>query len=521
MFRFSPWKLWKWSNLRVAYFSDGLLQPPPFIDLRLWVWTIAAILCRPSHLPIASWSSWDAMLTSKILRSSGKTTWSSVFGFRSATKMVGFVSYRNCSLPRENGPKKGWEILAPPWIHFFGWRDVRRCCEHGWNKTKKTTAWNPKQPFINGCFNWMIPNVYIENGCFTKHPFINGCLGFQVWVKDVNFGALGDERFFFVWCLRLKFVVNDLTFQNSLEGPMLTKSGHERFSLKISGDESPTKWFMPMLYYTSTYHRFTPHPGCWLVTTRFITFVGIPTLNLENATIASWVVGVRPGKSSCWGADLCVEREAYLIGGGQCICVEAGLEEFLGDSKMFDLKSPTKMFLCTYLHQCMYMYIHTYTLPGRNIWDDTGNKNYNLEDLLPYSFGPVWSSGPVVLWPPQTQAPQDFASFPVENLLIYQPSTATFLQAASLDPLHNNMVNPDLLLESEGSNQWVRARDFPRETCVCWLPAAKWCCPWPWRACPKSIAAILWRRSCCLTTYVLVDLVKDLPQTTAWCVLTR
>ena len=41
------------------------------------------------------------------------------------------------------------------------------------------TSSNPKQPFINGCFNWMIPNLYIENGCFTKHPFINGCLGFQ------------------------------------------------------------------------------------------------------------------------------------------------------------------------------------------------------------------------------------------------------------------------------------------------------------------------------------------------------
>ena len=45
---------------------------------------------------------------------------------------------------------------------------------------KKTPTWNPKQPFINGCFNWMIPNLYIENGCFTKHPFINGCSGFQV-----------------------------------------------------------------------------------------------------------------------------------------------------------------------------------------------------------------------------------------------------------------------------------------------------------------------------------------------------
>ena len=34
-------------------------------------------------------------------------------------------------------------------------------------------------PSINGCFNWMIPNLYIGNGCFTKHLFINGCLEFQ------------------------------------------------------------------------------------------------------------------------------------------------------------------------------------------------------------------------------------------------------------------------------------------------------------------------------------------------------
>ena len=52
-------------------------------------------------------------------------------------------------------------------------------------------AWNPKQPFINGCFNWMIPNLYIGNGCFTKHPFINGCLGFLgiiiQWLIDLIF----------------------------------------------------------------------------------------------------------------------------------------------------------------------------------------------------------------------------------------------------------------------------------------------------------------------------------------------
>ena len=43
-------------------------------------------------------------------------------------------------------------------------------------------TWNPKQPFINGCFTWMIANLYIGNGCFTKHQFLNGCLGFQVYI---------------------------------------------------------------------------------------------------------------------------------------------------------------------------------------------------------------------------------------------------------------------------------------------------------------------------------------------------
>ena len=46
------------------------------------------------------------------------------------------------------------------------------------------------QPFINGCFNWMIPNLYIGNGCFTKHLFINGCLGFQA--SDVEFLLLDE-----------------------------------------------------------------------------------------------------------------------------------------------------------------------------------------------------------------------------------------------------------------------------------------------------------------------------------------
>ena len=70
------------------------------------------------------------------------------------------------------------------------WRDIPRFFRV-FVESCGTSAitWNPKQPFINGCFNGMIPNLYVENGCFTKHPFINGCLGFQVpWY----FGDISD-----------------------------------------------------------------------------------------------------------------------------------------------------------------------------------------------------------------------------------------------------------------------------------------------------------------------------------------
>ena len=46
--------------------------------------------------------------------------------------------------------------------------------KHSW------CTWNLKHLFINDCFNWMIPNLYVGNGCFTKHPFKTGCLGYQV-----------------------------------------------------------------------------------------------------------------------------------------------------------------------------------------------------------------------------------------------------------------------------------------------------------------------------------------------------
>ena len=68
-------------------------------------------------------------------------------------------------------------------------------------------SWNPKQPFINGCFNWMIPNLYIGNGCFTKHLFINGCLGFQA-IK-----SLGMVKSVFVVSFTYFSLVGGLKFQ--------------------------------------------------------------------------------------------------------------------------------------------------------------------------------------------------------------------------------------------------------------------------------------------------------------------
>ena len=54
-----------------------------------------------------------------------------------------------------------------PGAFLLGWNFVT-IWEVFWTKNmtswKIIYTWNPKQPFINGCFNWMIPNLYIENG---------------------------------------------------------------------------------------------------------------------------------------------------------------------------------------------------------------------------------------------------------------------------------------------------------------------------------------------------------------------
>ena len=42
----------------------------------------------------------------------------------------------------------------------------------------KRETWNSKANHVlYGCFNWMIQNPYMGNGCFTKHPKKNWLFG--------------------------------------------------------------------------------------------------------------------------------------------------------------------------------------------------------------------------------------------------------------------------------------------------------------------------------------------------------
>ena len=68
------------------------------------------------------------------------------------------------------------------------------------NRSIYGITWNLKHPFVNVCFNWMIPNLYMKHGCFTKHPFKTGCFGFQALPKNlqylVTFGCISATRVF-------------------------------------------------------------------------------------------------------------------------------------------------------------------------------------------------------------------------------------------------------------------------------------------------------------------------------------
>ena len=60
-----------------------------------------------------------------------------------------------------------------------------RGCTSPEKKKKLTWTWKPKHARMNfGGFNWMNPNHYMKNGCFTIAIHLKkGCLGFQGYPK--------------------------------------------------------------------------------------------------------------------------------------------------------------------------------------------------------------------------------------------------------------------------------------------------------------------------------------------------
>ena len=65
---------------------------------------------------------------------------------------------------------------------------------HQWNKTDflncgiyvMTSIWNLKQPVLSGCFSWMIPNLYINNGWVpSKNLYIIEWNDHSKWKIDI------------------------------------------------------------------------------------------------------------------------------------------------------------------------------------------------------------------------------------------------------------------------------------------------------------------------------------------------
>ena len=100
----------------------------------------------------------------------------------------------------------------------------------------------------------MIPNLYIENGCFTKHPFINGCLGFQVCIKIKSYQSSSCFFLFVVSAWKTLKNSSVIIFEtrtlkkNSVEFIVVWNSsfffGNENFHKKIgwSNEFKKTVW---------------------------------------------------------------------------------------------------------------------------------------------------------------------------------------------------------------------------------------------------------------------------------------
>ena len=109
-----------------------------------------------------------------------------------------------------SGKREG-ETVQGPQLTFrklvVGWLKKKRLCfwhhfSHTHHGKKTTSTWYPKHPLQNGCFCWMIPNVYLGNGCFTKLPLKNWLFdvpGMFFWEASTCFSNLFSHPCFVTW----------------------------------------------------------------------------------------------------------------------------------------------------------------------------------------------------------------------------------------------------------------------------------------------------------------------------------
>ena len=67
--------------------------------------------------------------------------------------------------------------------HILSWMDTCGfvvCCHRTWGI------------YVDGCFTWMIQNLYLGHVCFTKYPFNTGYLQFQIMIYMLLYILVGQ-----------------------------------------------------------------------------------------------------------------------------------------------------------------------------------------------------------------------------------------------------------------------------------------------------------------------------------------
>ena len=133
-----------------------------------------------------------------------------------------------------------------------------------------------KHPFINGCFNWMIPNLYIENGCFTKHPFINGWPwgSRYIWYPSLDLGKISRTK-------------------TSTKIPKFWENNNQN-----TKEHSLVNWHIAMEYHQFSIGNLSSEGPCFVAF-----FVSLPECNMKSAPT------LRPSESRhCLCRKWCLPR---------------------------------------------------------------------------------------------------------------------------------------------------------------------------------------------------------------------